>query len=588
MKIYFPYLHKSYETDEQPTVAAVCAAVGQPLNMPCGGKGTCGKCLVTVRQNGLLQEVLGCVYRASDQMEILISAEDRALQILTTGNRSTTAVNPSIRLHTLMSDTIDFAGAPFMLNQLSTLIKEPILTAELSALQKLAAYSAQKEKPRFLNLILRRERLIDLVPADEKIHITGLAMDLGTTTLALWLYDLTTGALLGQASAPNPQGRHGADVIARIEYASGGAEQLQEMETLIQGAVASLTEELLTQADLPGDRIYQVVLSGNTTMTQLFFGLDPVALGRSPFVGVTNQSLTARGEETALPVNPAAEITALPALGGFVGGDTTAVLTSIPNDGKLRLIIDLGTNGELALGDGESYLVASTACGPALEGGGIAMGMRAEAGAIEKISLSNLRLKIQTIGNVPPIGLCGSGIVDAVSLLLITEVIGPDGAFIKDEGDHFFADRFGVDEHGVRTFTLVRAGEEGAPRDIVITQKDVRAIQMAVSAIATGIDLLLDEKGIAGEDLDEILVAGAFGNYIDPVSATIIGLLPDFPAVPVYPIGNAAGTGTQLYLLSQEKAELADRLPSVTKHVELATNPEFMVRYMKNMSFPEK
>lgn len=588
MKIYFPYLHKSYETDEQPTVAAVCDSVGLPLNMPCGGKGTCGKCLVTVRQNGLLQEVLGCVYRASDQMEILISAEDRTLQILTTGNRSTTAVNPSIRLHTLMSDTIEFGEAPFMLNQLSTLIKEPILTAELSALQKLAAYSAQKEKPRFLNLILRRECLIDLVPADEKIHITGLAMDLGTTTLALWLYDLTTGALLGQASAPNPQGRHGADVIARIEYASGGTEQLQEMKTLIQGAVASLTEELLTQADLPRERIYEVVLSGNTTMTQLFFGLDPVALGRSPFVGVTNQSLTARGEETALPVNPAAEITALPALGGFVGGDTTAVLTSVPDDGKLRLIIDLGTNGELALGNGESYLVASTACGPALEGGGIAMGMRAEVGAIEKISLSNLRLKIQTIGNVPPIGLCGSGIVDAVSLLLITEVISPDGAFIKDEGDHFFADRFGVDESGIRTFTLVRAGEEGAPRDIVITQKDIRVIQMAVSAIATGIDLLLDEKGIAGEDLDEILVAGAFGNYIDPVSATIIGLLPDFPAVPVYPIGNAAGTGTQLYLLSQEKAELADRLPSVTKHVELATNPEFMVRYMKNMSFPEK
>lgn len=583
IRIFFPLLDKSILVETGTTVAAACAQVGFPQNLVCGGKGTCKKCLVTIRENDLVSEVLGCQHPVSNDMAILISKEAAVSQILETTENETLSFNPKTRVVTTPMAHLKTEMCSYDLEAIRNALDMPIKMSSIKVLQKSAEIFHQKSLP-LMNFVLYNDEVIDLIPSSESLNAYGVAFDIGTTSVVGYLYDLTSGVLIHQYSSLNKQISFGGDVISRIDYASTSPENLKAIQHAIIETVNNILSNLFYESKIAAEAVYECVFCGNSTMAHLFLGLNPLHLGLSPFTGITRDMVVADAEEFTININPNGKITFLPLLGGFVGADTTAVLLGLPKDDDYRLMIDLGTNGEIAVGNRNRYFVASTACGPALEGAGIHMGMRGTTGAIEKIELIDNEIKCHVIGDAAPLGFCGSGIIDAIAFLFREKLIYDRGNFIKGEDldNHPFKDRFKTDENNQRYFVFVRHQDNPNGKEMIITQKDVRAVQLAKAAIFTGCCLLTEKYGIKATDLKEITLAGAFGNYIDIDNAQFIGLLPEISGVPIRSIGNGAGTGSQLFLLSQDEAKRCETIPKVTTHIELATDPDFSNRYMQN------
>ncbi len=583
VEVLFPLLEEKITCKPLTTVAQACSLVGFPPNLVCGGKGTCRKCLVGIRVNGKLTEVLSCQQYVLDGMEILISKESLHSQILEGGSQEVFKLNPQVEILSFAHSDLKTSLGGYHLDYLRLLSKRP-LTMSKTSLQAKSVAILHKKTTSSLKVITFKEEVIDLIPSDDDISIYGIAFDIGTTSIVGYLYNLSDHVMLNQASTINQQVAFGADVISRIDFASQSAENLNTIQAALHDSINEIIEDLCLESKIDAQQIYHCVFCGNSVMRHLFLGLNPIQLGASPFTTISKDPVDMDAHLLNITMNPQGKIQFLPLLGGFVGADTTAVLASLPKDEKLRLMIDLGTNGEIALGNYQNYLVASTACGPALEGAGIEMGMRASHGAIEKISFDGSTIHCQVIGNVPPIGFCGSGIIDAIAFLSREKLIYDRGNFIKDKDleVHPLKDRFGKSPEGQRYFVIVRAGENPNGHDLIITQKDIRAVQLAKAAIFTGCQLLIDHYGIKATDLFELVLAGAFGNYIDIENAQFIGLLPQVPNLAVRSIDNAAGTGVQLYLLSQEEAAFADNIPLHARHIELATDPNFSKAYIKN------
>ncbi|MDO4288679.1 MAG: ASKHA domain-containing protein [Eubacterium sp.] len=586
MRIHFPLLDETIELPAESKVSDACAAVDLPLNLVCGGKGKCKKCLVTIKDQEGMREVLGCMTPIAEEMEIYISRERAASQILETSANDALPFNPALKAYTLPYDKLSFPLCGYIYDGLKTLLPEGIQPLSYAMAKKLSEV-AYLEDYSFLQVVCHQDEIIDLVPLREERSIYGIAFDIGTTSVVGYLYDLGTGVLRNQYSTLNKQIAFGGDVISRIDYAGESPAHLAEIHRYIIDTLTEITQNLCTKSSVDALDIYNMVLCGNSTMQHLFLEISPMHLGLAPFVGTSKESVRLSGETFGLPMNPRGIVSFMPLLGGFVGADTTAVLLGLPRDKKLRLMIDLGTNGEIAVGNADKYYVASTACGPALEGAGLTMGMRGTAGAIEKISVKDGKIQCKIIGDVPAQGFCGSGIVDAVAMLFREGAIAKRGNFIKGDAldAHPMKNRFGTDDAGQRYFKIITAAEHPEGKDIIITQKDIRSVQLAKAAIYTGCCLLAENYGLKGSDLEEIVIAGAFGNYIDVNNAQFIGLLPKIDGVPIRSIGNGAGTGAQLYLLSQEEMAVCDAIPKVTTHIELATDPKFTNAYMQNMLF---
>ena len=586
MRIHFPLLDQTIEIPDDSKVSDACAAVDLPLNLVCGGKGKCKKCLVTVKDGEGMREVLGCMTPVSEDMEIYISRERAASQILETSANEALPFDPAVKVVPIPYDDLKFPLCGYIYDGVRSFLPEGIRPLSYAMVRKLSE-AAYLEDFSYLNVILHKNEVIDIVPAKAPKTIYGIAFDIGTTSVVGYLYDLGSGVLRNQYSTLNKQIAFGGDVISRIDYAGESPENLAEIHRYIIDTLTEITNTLCERSDVDAQDIYNMVLCGNSTMQHLFLEISPMHLGLAPFVGVSQDSVRLTGDTFGLPMNPRGIVSFMPLLGGFVGADTTAVLLGLPRDKKLRLMIDLGTNGEIAVGNHEKYYVASTACGPALEGAGLTMGMRGTAGAIEKINVKDGKIHCKIIGDVPAQGFCGSGIVDAVAMLFREGAIAKRGNFIKGDAldAHPMRNRFGIDADGQRYFKIITAAEHPEGKDIIITQKDIRSVQLAKAAIYTGCCLLAENYGIKGTDLEEIVIAGAFGNYIDVHNAQFIGLLPKIDGVPVRSIGNGAGTGAQLYLLSQEEMAHCDAIPAVTTHVELATDPKFTNAYMQNMFF---
>jgi Uncharacterized metal-binding protein len=583
IRVFFPLLDKNVMVEAGKTVAQACALVGFPQNLVCGGKGTCKKCLVTIRENDLVSEVLSCQHLVSQDMAIFISKEAALSQILETTSNGELSFNPKTRVATVPITALKTEMCSYDLETIRAALEMPVKMPSIKVLRKSSDIFHQKNLP-LMNFILYDDEVIDLIPATEAINAYGIAFDIGTTSVVGYLYDLTNGVLIHQYSSLNKQISFGGDVISRIDYASTSSENLMNIQHAIIETVNTILSNLFYESKIPSEAVYECVFCGNSTMAHLFLGLNPLHLGLSPFTGITRDMVVLKAEELNININPNGKITFLPLLGGFVGADTTAVLLGLPKDDAYRLMIDLGTNGEIAVGNGSRYFVASTACGPALEGAGIHMGMRGTTGAIEKINLVDNEIKCHVIGNVAPLGFCGSGIIDAIAFLYREKLIYNRGNFIKGEDldNHPLKDRFKIDENNQRYFIFVRHEDNPNGKEMIITQKDVRAVQLAKAAIFTGCCLLTEKYGIKAEDLKEITLAGAFGNYIDIENAQFIGLLPEIAGVPIRSIGNGAGTGSQLFLLSQDEAKRCEHIPTITTHIELATDPNFSNLYMQN------
>lgn len=400
----------------------------------------------------------------------------------------------------------------------------------------------------------------------------GLAVDIGTTKVAGYLVDLATGKVLGSKGVMNPQIAYGEDVVARIAAASqpeGGGSKLQ---SILVDAVSKMARELCEETGHTSDEIADAVVVGNTAMHHLFLGLPVKQLGLSPYTPVIDTAVDIKAREIGLELGAGAYVHLLPNIAGYVGADHVAMLlaTKLDQADETTLAIDIGTNTEICLSHQGKMTSVSCASGPAFEGAHIKHGMRAAPGAIEYVRLTNDRLELQTIGGDSPTGICGSGLLDVVAQLRLNEIIDVRGRL----GDHPLVRK----EGGSKEFVLA---ERPGATPITITQKDVRELQLAKAAVRMGIMALVENAGIEEEDIQKVIIAGAFGTFIDVNSAITIGMLPDLPLDRFEQVGNAAGTGARMALISKMEREKASQLAEKIGYLELAQVQDFNERFVE-------
>ena len=420
---------------------------------------------------------------------------------------------------------------------------------------------------------------IDIEAGDTRDQNYGIAVDIGTTTIVGTLLDLTTGGQLAAVNDLNPQAIYGGDVMSRMEFSQFDEKKLSTLRAKVLNAVNDLVFETCRQASVNGDRIYKVVFVGNTCMHHLFLGIDASSLGMAPYTPVVRAPIVLRAKELPLKSAPNARICFLPIVAGFVGADTVAaaLATRIHESDQIRLVVDIGTNGEVIMGSRDRLVACSAPAGPAFEGGQVAHGMRAALGAIEGVEIGE-DVACEVIGDVPAIGICGSGLIDAAAKMLDAGLLSAGGALLgRDEGSNLpprLAARLRDTEQGGE-FVLVEAGEAAKGEDITITQKDLRQLQLAKAAIYSGILILQKVMGVSDDQIAEIMLSGGFGNYVNIGSALRIKLLPPLPAERISYVGNAAHTGAELALLSEAARREAHAISQRIEHVGLAEHPEF-------------
>ncbi|MGI6767275.1 MAG: ASKHA domain-containing protein [Lentihominibacter sp.] len=426
----------------------------------------------------------------------------------------------------------------------------------------------------------------------------GVAFDIGTTTVVGMLWDLEKGEQIATAAKTNPQNQFGMDVISRITYSGRKGENLEVLREKIVTCLNEITKELCEKAgEYKTADVVKAAICGNTTMSHLVAGYSPISLAIAPFAPAYTGMLSMTAAEAGLKIGGTDEagVIVIPNIAGHVGGDITAgiIASEVLSMDGLTIFIDIGTNGEIVLTDGEHNLACSTAAGPAFEGAAIRCGMRAATGAIEKVKITNGDVLFRTIGEAKPQGICGSGLIDVIAQMLDAGLIDRNGRLAAAEE----VEKKGIDKRleeqllevdGERRFVLVPGGDtdiSGETSEIVITQNDIREVQLAKGAISAGIQLMLGSMDKSADDIDHVVIAGAFGNYIDKESAVRIGVLPNIPLDKIISAGNTAGAGISMVLVSRESEDFARRIPDIVEHVELAEDPNFQMVYMKAMGF---
>jgi uncharacterized 2Fe-2S/4Fe-4S cluster protein (DUF4445 family) len=391
------------------------------------------------------------------------------------------------------------------------------------------------------------------------------------------LWDLKTGRMMDILAETNPQNKYGADVISRITYCGRSEEKLAELSGLIRSKMNDMLDVMCTRRAAAQAEIRRITVCGNTTMSHLAGGYDPMSLALVPFTPAYEGELVLQASDMKITAAPGCTVTIIPNLAGHVGGDINAgiVASRLLDQKELTLFIDIGTNGEMALTDGERTLVCSTAAGPAFEGACISQGMRASTGAIEKVEISGSEVTLSTIDNGAPVGICGSGLISAVSEMLRNGVIDATGRMDKKHPR--------VRLIGGKPVFVLAEKPNGDP--VGLTQKDIREVQLAKGAMQAGASIMLKILGRKPEDIRKVMLAGAFGNFIDREAASRIGLLPRIPLERIEPVGNTAGAGISMVLMNREEAALARGMAAHVEHVELAAWPEFDTEYMNAMSF---
>jgi len=417
-------------------------------------------------------------------------------------------------------------------------------------------------------------------------HLFGLAVDVGTTKLAGYLVDLESGETAAKLGAMNPQIAFGEDVVSRIAYANLDPQNLARLQSTLIASLNTLLHDLCAAVQAEPTQVVDAVVVGNTAMHHLFAGLPVRSLGQAPYVPVVVEALELPAALVGLEIAPGAAVYLPGNIAGYVGADHVSMLLATGawhgpeagGPGKAVLALDIGTNTEISLAAGDHLLSCSCASGPAFEGAHIRDGMRAAPGAIERVQRISGEWRVATIGDQPPVGLCGSGILDAVAEMVNDGVVDLRGSLRKDHARVLAGERGGV-------FRLVPADESGNGREIQVTRKDVNEIQLAKAAIRAGTEILLAEAGLSSQDLQRVFIAGAFGTYLDLGNAVRVGMFPDLPLERFRQVGNAAGAGARQMLLSRARRSLADQIRLRVEYVELTTHAGFTDAFMKAISF---
>jgi len=598
-KLEVTYLPFDRSTRVPPGTTLFSAAhwIGLPIDSTCGGRGTCGKCKVRVLETPtevttadhrqLRQDEIDDGWRLSCQARIYEDLRCEVPQLLrvpkaaTMGLGRLVILDPNVRkvyleleppsLHDQRSDVVRLRQA--------LEVEGHDMVAEVPVLRSLP--TVLREADFKVTAVLAGEHLVTVEVGDTTGECYGIAFDVGTTTLVGTLMNLRTGMAAAVHSTLNGQAPFGADVISRISHAMNGVESVRELQVAVVATMNQVTSNLYAEAGVGVDRTYEAVVVGNVTMLHLLFGIDPAPIAVMPFAPAFMEPIAVSASEIGLDIHPHGYVQTLPALGAYVGADIVAgvLATNIARDEKFRVFVDVGTNGEIVVGSAQRTLATAAPAGPAFEGSQIKCGMRATEGAIEGVQLSD-RVELQVIGgDVKPIGICGSGLVDAVAQMLLTGILDHSGR-MKSHDDlpaHPLADRL-IEVDGVRAFLLADG--------VHLTQRDVRELQFAKGSIATGIKVLMDIMGVTTADIDEIFLGGSFGSYLNPESAKIIGLVPPVDVDRIIAVGNSAGEGAKIALLSYRERQVAFELPSRLEYVELSGRSDFNDTFVEVLAFP--
>ena len=416
----------------------------------------------------------------------------------------------------------------------------------------------------------------------------GLAVDVGTTSVVTSLLELSSGEVMASVASLNPQATFGGDLMSRIAFVQWNPANLRRLQSRIVGLLNEQIDELLERAGVLPQWVYKVTVVGNTVMHHLLLGIDPTHVGLAPYTAVLRHAVVVPARALRLKVNPEARVCFLPIVAGFVGADAVAAALATRLDESLvvRALVDIGTNGEVVMGTRERLLACSAPAGPALEGGQIRHGMRGAVGAIDRVWLEDGDLRCHVIGDGPAQGICGSGLVDAVAAALDAGLLDWTGLLqVEARGRLPRALGERLEMRG-EARVLVLVGRREAAPEIVLTQEDVRQVQLAKGAIASGIRMLQRVQGVSDERLAELMLAGGFGNYLSITSALRIGLIPALPPERIRYVGNAAAVGAQLALVSEPERARAHRLARSIGHVSLAAHPDFQDVFVEAMNFP--
>ena len=539
---------------------------------PCGGLGKCGKCLVKI--NG--EVVKACQVRVGTGETCVVETLDRVgdEKILTAGFNREVVFEPGLRMAQVELEKAKpgekRSDWQRLLNELAE--KDSDVDPESMEVDlRLAGelYGMRRDSDDWY-VIYSGRRILEMRKVAGRRCLA--AFDIGTTTIAGYLLDGEDGRTLAVESRMNPQAQYGADVIMRANYALEHGTEVLSM--CIREAANEMLGVLADDAGIDRRDIFQVCIVGNTCMHHLFLGISPASLVHAPYTPAVSERLVLNAGDYGLDVQRKAELIMLPDIAGYVGADTCGCLLALRQDlqEEISLMIDIGTNGEMVLGNREHLVTCSTAAGPAFEGAKIECGMRGAAGAVDHVKYEDGKWSYTTVGNKPAVGLCGSGLIDLVAGLLDAGMLDENGALST-----------GQENQGV--FMLVPPEQAGNERGVYLTQKDIGEVQLAKAAIAAGIQMLMERLGITEDEISSVYIAGAFGNYMDPVSTGKIGLIPTALVKEVKPVGNAAGEGAKIALVNENEMLEMDELVRKIDFVELAASAEFQDHFIDELGF---
>ncbi|MFB6086198.1 MAG: ASKHA domain-containing protein [Halodesulfurarchaeum sp.] len=612
---FYPW-KKTIDVDAETTLLDAAADAGVSIEGLCAGNGRCGTCkaiiddgeehlspVTTAEEQTLSTEQLENGYRLtcratmaeSGSVDVTVPPDSQKTAgiVLTEGHELEYTIDPVIKkyhvelpLPSLSDNLADFERIGEALEETYDLELESV------------DYEAQRELP---NRVREREvadrleatatvyddrELIDVEPGLEETAY-GLAIDVGTTTVATYLVNLKSGETEAISSRLNPQTKQGGDIMTRMRYTRRNEDGREELKEEIRKGINETIEEVVTEAGIDRRHIYESVFVGNTAMHHLFLGIDPAYVAGSPYVAAREAPIQVKARELGIDINESGYVYWLPVSGGWVGPDKVSVLLVAGHykEPETTVCIDIGTNGEISVGNEEKMLVTSAPAGPALEGAELRYGVRAQAGAIEtlRIDPETLLPEYETIEDEPPNGITGSGVIDALAQLFEVGIVDQRGKFRDEVLDH---PRVRENDDGELEYVVAPEAEAALAEDIVLTQNDIRSIQMAKAAIQAGTRVLMGELDI--DTPDRVLMAGAFGNYIDKISAMTIGMYPDIDPDDVVSLGNAAGVGAKLALLDRERRAEAERIVEEVEYFEIAGTDVFQENFMESMYLPHQ
>lgn len=608
------------------TILNAARQLGASLESVCGGKGRCGKCKIRIEEGyfakyGITSSLksvvtrnevnskfiskqqlkqnylLACQTRIHGDVVVFVPEESRKGQQVVRKEATARKIklNPAIKKYylELKPASLDDSVGDFerLQAELSKKFKLSNLIIDYPVLLKLQN-TVRKGDWKVTASIWKNKEIVDIEGGEVKAGY-GLAVDIGTTTVAGYLCELTSGEILATGAMMNPQVAYGEDVMSRIGYAAKEKGGLKRLNDAVIKCLNQITEEVIKKAGIKRSNIIDMAVVGNTCMHHLFLKINPIHLGKAPFSPAIHHSVDVKARDLGLKIASGAYVHVLPIEAGFVGADNVGVLIAEEpyKQDEMLLIIDIGTNGELILGNRKRLMSSSCATGPAFEGAEIRHGMRAAAGAIEKLKIDRKtkEASFKVIGNdkwntedkkIGARGICGSGIFDAAAQMFLAGIFDKGGRFnMKVKSP-----RLRLDSNEEPEFVVAWAKETAINHDIVICQKDIRAIQLAKGAMYSGAKIMMQHMGV--NKVDRVILAGAFGSYIDKISAAVIGLFPDCDPKRVYAVGNAAGDGARIALLNVDKRDEADFWARRVEYIELTLEPEFNKTFTKALNFP--